>query len=382
MNLAEVLSPMSPEQFFGEYWEKQPVLIRGTAGRFRGVFDSRDLGALLHTFRPSADAMLLVKGSKHSELEWLTPNRVPKPDKVRQAWRDGYSIIINDIGAHWPAAGDLAAALHEGLHHPVNLNLYLTPAGSQAFVPHFDTMDTIVLQVEGSKEWQVRAAASDLPFEDEHFTLIPDRLPPVLLEDTVRDGDVLYIPRGYAHAARATDTSSLHLTAGVQVVRWLDLLAAGVRALRSDSRMRHALPPGFLNGGADAISEAFTKIVAELPARATLDGALGQLAEQLVVKQIAPRADNLTGVDEESITGETTLVRRSGVICRVIEGDGFAGIQYSGGKIVGPPKIAQAVSRVAALRRFAVRELAGDLTEKETLVLVRRLVREGVLTIA
>ena len=75
------------------------------------------------------------------------------------------------------------------------------------------------------------------------------------------------------------------------------------------------------------------------------------------------------------------LVRRKGVICRALEGPGYAAIQYSGGKILGPEKIAPALRYVAEHRSFSVRSIAGDLTEREKLVLARRLVRDGLLEV-
>ncbi|MEA2163991.1 MAG: bifunctional lysine-specific demethylase and histidyl-hydroxylase [Thermoanaerobaculia bacterium] len=382
MNLAELLHPMTPEEFAQEYWEKEPVIIRGAAGRFRGLFGSTDIASLVHYLRPKpGQGMMLVKGSKHADVNWITPDGMPKLDKVREAWRDGYSIVVNDLGKLWAPVGELQASLQEQLHHNVHVNLYLTPSSSQAFVPHFDIMDVFVLQVEGSKRWQLRGAAADLPFEDEHTDVPAAQLPPVRFEEDLLEGDVLYIPRGFVHAAKATTETSLHLSVGVNITRWIDLLTAAVKSMRGDARLRQALPPGFLNGGADGMRATFDEMLAILPRETSLDQALSQLAEDLLVKKPAPPAgEGMTSEDVE-VGPETVVARRPGVICRVFEGPGYAGVQYSGGKMVGPPKILQAVRHIADHRRFPVRELAGDLSEKETLVLVRRLMRDGVLTL-
>lgn len=382
MNLAALLQPMEPAQFLRDHWERQPVILRGAAERFRGLFASSDLGALLHYLRPkSPHGMLLVKGSNQCQLDWLDADGGPRVDKVRAAWRDGYSIVVNDLGSLWAPVGELAAALQEELHHPVDVNLYLTPGDTQAFVPHFDVMDTFVLQVEGSKRWEIRGAAAELPFADEHHPVAAEHLPPVELEETLNVGDVLYIPRGFVHSARATGTHSLHLTVGVHVVRWLDLLTAAVAALRRrDPRLRRALPPHFLDDGADAMQSAFDALLRDVPGAVKLDDALSQLADRLLVKRRLPPPADWVARDVD-IAPDAIVSRRRGVVCRVIEGPDHAGIQYTGGSLVGPRKIAQAMRHVARHRRFAVRELTGELAEKETLVLVRRLVRDGVLTV-
>jgi len=41
-------------------------------------------------------------------------------------------------------------------------------------------------------------------------------------------GDLLYMPRGFLHEAWTTDEPSTHLTVGLHVVRWLDLLSVAL----------------------------------------------------------------------------------------------------------------------------------------------------------
>jgi hypothetical protein len=76
---------------------------------------------------------------------------------------------------------------------------------------------------------------------------------------------------------------------------------------------------------------------------------------------------------------DSVFARRGGVICRALEGPGYAAIQYSGGKILGPEKIGPSLRYIAEHRRFTVRDLPGALSEQEKMVLVRRLIRGGLL---
>lgn len=39
----------------------------------------------------------------------------------------------------------------------VGANVYLTPPNSQGFAPHFDDIEAIILQIEGSKQWKIYA---------------------------------------------------------------------------------------------------------------------------------------------------------------------------------------------------------------------------------
>jgi bifunctional lysine-specific demethylase and histidyl-hydroxylase NO66 len=379
MNLGELIHPIDPADFCAEYWGKQPLVIRAESSRFRQIFSSRDLGPLLE-FRPprSPEGMLLVKGSQHCTINWVHPDGTPRIDKVRAAFQDGYTIVVNRLERHSEAVALLAAGLEQDLHHPIGVNLYLTPPGSQGFEPHYDVMDVFIVQLEGSKIWEVREACLDLPLPDEHAPVPEARLPPLLFETEIGDGTVLYLPRGFVHSARTATAASMHLTIGVNVVTWIDLFSAALSAVRRDPRFKRALPPEFFSGP-EGMREQFAAMLEELSQHLLFDDALARLAERLVVPRRAPLEPLLP--EDLAVDPGTILTRRTGVICRATDESGQARLHYSGGRIAGPVKIAPALRHVAARRSFTVSSLPGDLSDREKLVLARRLIKEGVVRV-
>lgn len=378
MRLEDLLHPMTTTQFFGEYWEQRPLLVRGERGRFSNIFSSKDLGRVLHYLRPQPpDDMKLVKGINHYSLNWINFDGSPRLDAVRNAWREGYTIIINELQKSWEPVALLTASLHEQLHHTVDANLYYSPPHTNTSAPHFDVMDVFILQVEGSKVWDVHEPVMELPLFGDKTAVSPDRVPPLVMSEELQEGDLLYLPRGHVHNPRTTSDASLHLTVGVNVTTWIDLFSAAVSAARNDIRFRRALPPAFLDAPA-GMHEKFRGLLDELPSMLEMDGALSRLAEQLLVETTPPPGDEHPTAEDE-LNAKTLLARRSGVICRAIEGAGYAVIQYSGGKILGPEKIGAALRYIAQNHMFSIRDLPGNLTEMEKLVLARRLVRGGLL---
>ena len=376
--LERLLDPMPPAAFFAEFWDRRPVILPGDAGRFAGLFASRDLPSLLRIQRPRPpEGMLVIKGSEHYARRWTEADGSPRLDQVLAAWRDGYTLVINKLHALWPPVADFAAGLEAALHHPVDVNLYFTPPCSQGFVPHYDVMDAFILQLEGGKSWEVRAPVHEAPLADEQRPVAAEGLPPVVLTAELAAGDVLYLPRGFVHAARTSAVASLHLTVGVHAVTWIDLLAAAARCARSDPRFRQALPPAFWADPA-RLAATFAERLAQLPGLAKITGALRELAEQALVAK--PRAAAIDFAPPRELEGDTRLVRPPGVVCYVTQADPYAMIQYTGGKLVGPGKIGPALRYIAEHGEpFPVRALPGELTEPEKLVLARRLVREGLL---
>jgi lysine-specific demethylase/histidyl-hydroxylase NO66 len=244
--LERLLDPMTPAAFFAEYWDQRPVVVPGHAGRFAGLFASRDLPSLLRIQRPRPpEGMLVIKGSEHYARRWTEADGTPRLDQLHAAWREGYTLVVNKLHELWQPVADFSAGLQAALHHPVAVNLYFTPPRSQGFLPHYDVMDAFILQLEGAKAWEVRAPVREAPLGDEQRPVAANELPPVVLEAELAAGDVLYLPRGAIHAARTSAVASLHLTVGVHAVTWIDLLAAAARCARHDPRFRKALPPAF-----------------------------------------------------------------------------------------------------------------------------------------
>ncbi|AKQ64443.1 cupin 4 family protein [Myxococcus hansupus] len=379
MGLARLLSPLAPSVFFEETWERKPLVLPGPPGRWSDLFASRDLGRLLAYRTPrSIEDMVLVREGRHRDENWLAPDGSPRLEQVQAAWREGFTLVINRLGRFWEPVGRFCAAVEEELHHPVGANLYMTPPGAQGFKAHFDVMDAFVLQVEGAKVWQVRGPQRVLPLPDEHTTELSSPLPPVLMEHELKSGEVLYIPRGFIHEARAAREHSVHLTLGLQAITWEELLRAAIAVARRDERLRRGLPPRFLEGPA-TMAPMFQALLEELPRQLELDAALTQLAERLVVQKPPPPAEDLLDAPV-ALEASAVLSRRPGVVLRVMEGPGYAGLQYSGGKLLGPAKIGPALRHVVRGSTLVVRDLPG-LSEKEQLVLAGRLVRGGVLRV-
>jgi ribosomal protein L16 Arg81 hydroxylase len=167
---------------------------------------------------------------------------------LRQVFAQGKSVIIRSMQHRWPAIASLCRNLEAVFHCPVHANLYLTPPAAQSFEPHLDTHEVFALQIDGAKQWRLYGPAANLPLAEDKMMLPRARLGSPR-EVRLEAGDLLYIPRGHAHEAFTTDSSSLHLTVGVNVYRWADLLhQALAEVTRRDARFRETLPPGSVLG--------------------------------------------------------------------------------------------------------------------------------------
>jgi hypothetical protein len=286
----------------------------------------------------------------------------------------------------WPPIAGLCRRLDALFGCLVHANLYLTPRGAQGFDTHHDGHEVFVLQLEGSKHWRFYGKARDLPLADEDGPVSPEGLGPPTQEMVVQAGDLLYMPRGHVHEAFTSDRLSMHLTVGVKVYRWVDLLRQGLDDFsRRDVRFRESLPMGLPAGtpAPASLKDRFHELLRALAEGACVEEAVGRFSSGFVSRLTALPADFFTAADEAERLGLDSVVEQApGVICRVVEGEDWAGIEYPGNRVEGPAKIAQALHFVARTPRFAVRALPDDLTADAKLLLVRRLVRARFLTVA
>ncbi len=395
-DLERLLRPVETGAFFRDTWEKQPLCIRrDDPGYYEGLFELRNLDQVIAFTRPR----FLDPGDfepdgppRHNFVQgWLADEEpfptalFPGVSDVHQAFARGKTVILRSMQQRWPAIATLCRGLEGFFSCPVHANLYLTPAGAQGFDAHFDTHEVFVLQLAGRKHWRIYGADRDLPLVEDAVPVGRDQLGPPTQEVLLQAGDLLYLPRGHVHEANTLEGLSLHLTVGVKVFRWADLLGQALAdVVARDVRFREALPPGLLVGAtpASAIQGRFRELLGGLAERARVEKALDQLASTFL-EQMPVLPGGFFDAPEEQIDLETVLERAPGALCRVVQGeDGRVELRYPGNRIGGPGKIARALRFIAGTPRFAVRELPDDLTADSKLLLARRLVRERFLKVA
>jgi hypothetical protein len=394
LDLPRLLHPVEPEVFFRDFWEREALLVgRDDPAHYDGLFALRDVESVIAFTRPkfASPDDLMPGGAARSFIQGLLPDdeaaagAYPDLGGVRAAFARGKTLILTAMQCRWGPVAALCRRLEERFGCPVHTNLYLSPPGAQGFDAHYDTHEVFVLQIEGAKHWRLYGSARELPLAEERATFARGKLGPPTREATLRPGDLLYLPRGHVHEAFTSDRLSLHLTVGVKVYRWSDLLHQVVDAVSArDVRFRASLPPGLLtNCPAAAAGERLRELLTALAEGARADEAVGRLATAFL-SRLAPLPGGSFAVpDPDAIGPDTVLERVPGAICREVEvPDGRAGLQFPGGSLEGPPKTAAALHFIAHAPRFTARSLPGGLTPDARLLLVRRLVRDGLLRLA
>lgn len=387
LTFEDLLAPIGRETFLNEYWEKKPLVTSGLRRKsFEALFSLSDIDRYICYVRPRPGRIDMVTDAGFVRDNYLDANQCADINLVYKNYLAGSSLVMSGLQETWEPLAKFSRKLERELSHPVAIVAYLTPPNAHGIQPHFDTQENLLLQVHGTKHWKVYPEIRQLPKVEGAYTLVPKAaLPAPILEVTLHPGDVLYVPRGFAHEAVAGDEPSLHITIDVLVRTWQDLLVDAVEAMAErEPALRRSLPVGFLNDTARSqqVTSAFAGFVQRLSENIQSEDAVRKHVEKLFVKQPPPPDGHFAALHAE-VELDTPLVKRDFVHTRMMpERDGSVGLQFSGNHISGPSKIGAALRFIEHAGTFTAEGLPGSLSSREKLVLARRLVRIGLLTCA
>jgi lysine-specific demethylase/histidyl-hydroxylase NO66 len=382
--LDEMLAPLSREEFFRDCWEKKPVISRGRdPDFFRSLFSLADVDRFICYHKPQPGRIDLVSDAGFVRDNFVNSDKTANVNLVYESYLKGSTVILSGLEDTWEPLVIFSRALERELNHPIAVAVYLTPPSVRGVQPHFDTQENLVLQVEGSKRWLVYPPARDLPPVEGSYMPVPrESLPAPILEVEVHPGDVLYIPRGFTHEASAGDRPSLHITVDVHVRTWFDLLSDALALLAERRReLRRSLPIGFLNQR-EPSAEMARELAEHLASLRDvgLADVVRKYTEALIVNKPPPPDGHFAMLDA-TVEIDTWLEKRATTLTRLFREPGMVGIQFSGNQLMGPEKIAEALAFIDDHDSFTPAMLPGSLNDREKLVLVRRLVRTGLLTL-
>jgi bifunctional lysine-specific demethylase and histidyl-hydroxylase NO66 len=290
---------------------------------------------------------------------------------VFDEFANGATIVLQSMHRYWAPLADYCRGLELALGHPVQANAYITPPGAQGFGAHEDEHDVFVLQSHGTKQWRVHDR-NELP---------SSRSP--IIDALLAPGDSLYIPAGFPHSASTQDRASVHITIGILAVTWAAAVREALKVVESDLAFREALPLRF-SVDDDAFAEEVRHRLDQVGSSvAKLDPV--SIARSLRRKVLTSRQPLLRGqihrlLALDEVGDDTVVARRQRSICVLDVVEGELAVLLGDRELRMPGWVEPAVRRLAGGGSVVVSDLPG-LDEPGRLVLVRRLIREGLLEV-
>jgi hypothetical protein len=387
-----------PDSFAAEHWGRAPLLTRGTEDAFRDLLDLDGVDELLSRRGLRTPFIRLAKAGQVLDSSSFTASGgvgaeisdQVRDDKVAGLFGDGATVVLQALHRTWPPVIDLCTRLAAELGHPVQANAYITPPSSRGFSAHYDVHDVFVMQLAGRKHWTIHAPVLTDPLRDQPWgqrskAVADAAVGPAAIDTVLEPGDVLYLPRGWLHAATALGEVSAHLTVGVHVVTRYALVEALAALVADDPELRATLPLGIDVADPEALAPHLEAV------RTALTGALARVPAEAVARRVRrrvwaggrpePVAVVAGTAFAEGLAAGDVVRRRVGLHHRLRTSGEQVVLELPDREVTFPSFTATALRALLGDAPVEVGSLAG-MEEADQVVLVRRLLREGVVVAA
>lgn len=314
------------------------------------------------TLAPAKYTISTGKRSRSAEARISAP-------LVYDLYSEGATIVLESLHRYWEPLTDFCRELEISLGHRLQVNAYITPPGSKGFVVHRDDHDVFILQVSGTKHWIVYDR------DDEER---------VLIDQDIERGSALYIPKGFPHAATTGHSASAHLTVGILTHEAIEIVREVVKLAEEEPTFQDRLPreaasdPGALRRSVSSyLGEMRTWLE-----KVDVDELTERVARRVVTTSQPIIRGQLSQLELlDSIADDTEVVRRRGATCFLFRKDTVLKVLLADRELEMPLRTVPAMEEIASRDRFLVRDLNDALDPESSVVLVRRLVKEGLLEV-
>jgi ribosomal protein L16 Arg81 hydroxylase len=248
-HLGRLVGPDAIQDFLVTRFGRDAYRRRLPEGEASALFSWELLNQALAEHRLGPPRLKLEKGGAEVGRAVFRERR-PRPSQalhdidvpaLYEHLRDGATLILDAVNELHAPLRQLSSGLATEFCATSQTNLYACWGQTQGFDVHWDDHDVFVVQLSGSKRWDLYGFTHPAPLRREPRPAPrPDGAPEQVV---LRAGDMLYLPRGYWHAAVGLDEPSLHLTiglsrkSGADFLHWLADEAVAEAAVRADLRL-------------------------------------------------------------------------------------------------------------------------------------------------
>lgn len=387
-SFSKLIHPVTPEEFFAEYWEKKELIVhRDDPSYYRDLlnFDAVD-NALTSLEHVHGEVFMGNFNDAIKTEDYTYETGLVDVSRLYSAFESGSSIALNSLHDRVASLANLCRSMEQEWSMRFQTNIYFTPPNSQCFPPHYDSHCVFAMQCEGEKNWRLYDFPLELPFHTQGFDPDRDTIGEITKELVLRSGDFIYCPRGLAHDAdtQGIDEPSLHITMGVLQKTWSDfLLEAVAQVALKDKELRRGLPVGLAHAGFDRTEaeKTYKEMVARVMEKMSFDHTMDFFVDDIVVTRhpLLPGQLKQVLMLKDLKSTDRSAGRRPNLLYQIEEGDEKVKLLVYGREITMPTHASEPMRFALENDEFRISELPGDLDDAGKLVLIRRLVREGLV---
>jgi ribosomal protein L16 Arg81 hydroxylase len=213
--LAGLVSPLTEPEFLGLLRRRELAYRPGANGdRYAPLLGWPALRRMIEAGnypdkRPD-DIRVTKESFSVPAGRWMTDGKVDAA-KLEEFLANGFSVVVLHLDEHVPALGAVCEEIRSRTLEGSFVGVVVTSGtGAGAFKVHYDPEDLVILQVEGTKRWQIFGPPVPNPLRRMPKPSPPPETEPIF-DEVLEPGDLLFVPGGNWHHCQSGLSTSVHL---------------------------------------------------------------------------------------------------------------------------------------------------------------------------
>jgi ribosomal protein L16 Arg81 hydroxylase len=239
-DLKSLVEPLGEGDFLTLLRERKLVFLSGCGSRrFETLLSWDALNHLLDSAVFPLKALRVLRESAPIPTDFYVKQGKVDAAALSKLLDQGVSVIFNLLEEYVPAIRVLCKNLERDTSERVGAAAIVTSGRGGALKCHYDPEDVVVLQVAGTKRWQVFSSPVVNPVPG-----IPEKLPPEgppVFDRLLEPGDFLFVPAGHWHHCENGGHRSLHISVLFVPPNGRQLMTALVSQLSAEETFRRPL---------------------------------------------------------------------------------------------------------------------------------------------
>ena len=212
--LADLVSPLAEPEFLELLRRRELVYRPGANGdRYAPLLGWPALRRMIEVGNYPNKRPDDIRVTKESGIipasRWMTEGKVDAA-KLEAFLANGFSVVVLHLDEHVPALAAVCDEIRSRTLEGSFVGAVVTSGtGAGAFPVHYDPEDLVILQVEGTKRWQIFGPPVSNPVRN-----MPKQSPPAtepFFDEVLEPGDLLFVPGGNWHRCESGLSTSVHL---------------------------------------------------------------------------------------------------------------------------------------------------------------------------
>jgi hypothetical protein len=240
LTLQDLVAPLTDTAFLTHLRDRTVAFIPSSeTNRFEMLLDWDELNHLIESAHYPIERLSVLRDSFSVVTSfYLKKDGRVDPAALSSLMDQGANLIFGRLDEYIPRLWRLCHQIAERTGEQVTAEAIVT-SGHNPLPQHYNTEDVCVLQLAGTKRWQLFGPPVINPVKGMLDQSAPQSAPQ--FDETVRAGDFLFLPAGYWHRCENGSGRSLHVGIVFEPPYGRDVITSLASQLAADETFKQPL---------------------------------------------------------------------------------------------------------------------------------------------